>query len=172
MKVKDDDLESLDSGTLFGLGLRLIKGTEQVYLHTNDVTENTLLKLAREAASALGKGKRRLTPQPFKGVEASGSSGKSTPRQDKLNLLKDISKRLRNVDSKIFQATPLLAESHQYVHILNSEGLNKTEERSYARVNMVCLAQKGTATEMGYTGVGRTLDFNYLKDFDLGKYIE
>src|SRR5690606_23617129 len=88
MKVKDDELESLDSGTLFGLGLRLIKGTEQVYLHTNDISENTLLRLAREASSALGKGEKRFSPKPFKEISPNNAPEKATPRQEKLAFLK------------------------------------------------------------------------------------
>lgn len=173
ISLKNQDLESLDTGTLYGLGLRVIKGTEKIYLHTNDLSEKTLIALAKEAASALGKG--TTASQVAKGFAEKPQeqmSPEGFPLQKKLSFLQDLSRKINEVDPLILQAMPGLLETQQHVQILNSEGLNAAENRTYTRLNISCLAQKGTTTERGNSNVGRTLDFSYLLDYDLNSHIE
>ena len=45
------------SGINYGVGIRLMAGTNVVYVYTSDKSEDALIKLAKEAASALKGGK-------------------------------------------------------------------------------------------------------------------
>ena len=53
----DKKIDALNNGRDFGLGLRLIKGFEVIYAYTSDLSEDNLLKLAKQTAGAFAEEK-------------------------------------------------------------------------------------------------------------------
>ena len=50
----DDRIDTATTGRIHGAGLRVYKGTNSVYVHTNDTSDAGLMALAERAADAVG----------------------------------------------------------------------------------------------------------------------
>ena len=54
LTMTDNRMENALSAHRYGAGLRVFKGTQTVYVYTNDLTETGLTRLADQAAAAMG----------------------------------------------------------------------------------------------------------------------
>ena len=50
----DDRIDTATTGRIHGAGLRVYKGTNSVYVHTNDTSDAGLMAVAERAADAVG----------------------------------------------------------------------------------------------------------------------
>src|SRR6056297_2254616 len=51
-------IDSANTGIDYGVGIRIIKGTNEIYVYTNKDKKDNLLKLAKKAASMFDKTKK------------------------------------------------------------------------------------------------------------------
>ena len=56
MSLLDGRIENAVTGRLHGAGIRIYKGLNSIYVHTNDTSLSGLIAAARKAADAVGDG--------------------------------------------------------------------------------------------------------------------
>lgn len=138
------------SGHTLGAGVRVFRGTEQIYVYTNDLSEAGLLKVARQAAEALASSQRRAAVAPGKlhvfGQPKPLKTSSSEPQWGALRLMNETA---RGHNSLITQVQAQLNETVKSVHIMNSEGIHKFEGRNYLNGSVFAFAEENGQRESG-----------------------
>jgi TldD protein len=143
--------EKAISGHTLGAGIRLFAGTEQLYTYTNDVSEEGLLRAAKQAAEAMKSAHRQkaLAPekmQSFGTVTPVRTSAADTQWQN-LRLMDETA---RGFSSLVSQVHAEVAETFKYVQIMNSEGLHRQEGRPYLNAFCRVFSEENGNKEYGY----------------------
>ncbi|MDO5016288.1 MAG: TldD/PmbA family protein [Eubacteriales bacterium] len=167
----DAKLDRLDQGRDYGLGLRLIKGFEVIYSYTSDLSEESLLELARNAAAALnGEAKQKVLPF-HASSRANVNTIKLLPEQialrQKVDLCAEAHDVVKAYDPLISQASARYLEGTQNVLIANSEGLWVEDARVRTRFAVSAVAQDKGEMQTGFEGPGASMGFEFFEHHDI-----
>ncbi len=162
--------QSAASGIDSGLGLRIINGDMVIYSYTNDLSEKSLIRLAKETAQAVSfNEKSHIKPFVNRDIENRHKAlilpfGISkTAVYDKL---KSGCNAALGYDKSITEVTAGFASYEQDVFIYNSEGLETRDKRVRTRLTVNAAADGGGEKQTGYFGPGAMKGFEFAEDFD------
>ena len=158
--LKDRKIETATAGTDYGIGIRLLYGTEVLYGFTSDDSEEALVKLVRTLAfgriaaadSAQNSGLTGVAESfefaPQKRVADYNVSAFKDPRilgqAVKQDFLFRADEAARKVSSKVVQVGATVTDFCSTITLMNSEGLNLVMDRARFRVNVTVTASDGT----------------------------
>lgn len=144
-------------GQLYGAGVRIFFGHEVIYVTTNDLSEEGLVKAARQAAASRPGGAARpaqaLQEHTFDSVHVYGEKPWQKDRAQKLKWLESLDKAARSHHTSITQVQPALNEKFQRVQIANSLGKMVNDERAHSRIRLQVNAE--------HNGVKESFSENY-----------
>ncbi|MCL2499033.1 MAG: TldD/PmbA family protein [Defluviitaleaceae bacterium] len=170
-------IEKANWGVDYGLGLRIITGTNAVYAYTNNTSRASLLKLASDAAQAV---KASLKGEiNIKGVI-------TLDRSERLRyadtivippekvVKKDIVERLRAASAASYAYDPLITQTAnsygavtQDVFIANSNGLWAEDRRVRTRVFIESVATQGNEKQTGRENPGAKCGYELMDKIDV-----
>ena len=159
-------------GQLFGAGIRLFFGFEVVYVTTNDLSEDGLIKAALNAAKSRGTGQPKLSQPlmqvPFDSIHTYGEKPWEMNRDKKFKWLNSLDQYSRARSKAVTQVEAGLNEKFQRVQIANSRGLMAYDERAYSRLrfeNFVELdgVRESAGDDEGHMGTSEIYDQIDLK---------
>lgn len=169
IRVMNGEVISATNGNVHGVGVRLLKGIDEVYGYSNEVTYESIEKLMlnlrgsfngeRHVAKELGEAKPYVNNIKIRHDAV-------TPEVKSQKLI-ELSNIIKSHDEKIVQAMSSLVEWNQNVLIVNSNGLYQDDERTYSRVIMYAVAQDGELMQEAYEGPGRNMGFEIFDELDL-----
>lgn len=159
------------SGINYGVGIRLMAGTNVVYVYTCDKSEDALIKLAKEASSALKGGKS----SDIKNLEALSKSSPSVlnidpltvSKKNNIEFLKEASDYAMNYHELITQAAASYSTSNRIIHIVNSLGFNKEESQTRIRFTVEAVASKGNEKQTGRIAPGTMRGYEYINEYPI-----
>ncbi|MCC8015756.1 MAG: TldD/PmbA family protein [Eubacterium sp.] len=162
---------SANSGIDMGLGLRLIYGEKTVYAYTNDLSENSLLALARDISSA-SKEKSTLKPIPFRVKKAENLHNAiilpfDISKQDIFDRLKKANETALGYSKLISEAEASFSASEQEILIFNSEGLKTEDKRIRCRTALNSAATGNGEKQTGYIAPGALRGYEFFESLDL-----
>lgn len=164
-------IEDSISGRDYGLGLRIIDKDQSIYTYTNDLREENLIQLAKEAASILksreAKLEKKLQRENLKNINPIKIYPSTVLLKDKLDLMKSAYEAAKSVDDRINQVRILYLDEEQKVTIANSKGLFKTDERVRSRFVVASVASDQGDRQTGYYGPGRSQGFEMFDEIDV-----
>lgn len=167
----DDKLDAISLGRDYGLGLRLIKGLEQVYAYTSDLSEANLLALAKAASEALsGQGGHKVlafADQAPRQLHKIKILPQEIALRQKLDLCKQAFHTAKNYDASIVQASAMYLDEDQKVLIANSEGLWVEDQRVRTRFMVNAVASDGKDMQTGFMGPGASQGFEFFADHNV-----
>lgn len=174
--LMDKKVHSVNSGRSYGVGLRLYKGFNSVYVYSNDATRSGLMKLAENAASAM-RAKEASEAGPFDFVERSLPNIHPIERrydgvkvEDKIRAIKTLDRIAREESELIKQVIFSYNDSEKRVFIANSEGLIVNDNRVRTRIGVNAVAANETENQFGYESTGYHMGYEMLeKKTDLEK---
>ena len=148
--LKSSQIESATAGTEYGIGIRLIYGTEVLYGFTSDDSEDALVKLVKTLA--FGRiDKMGYTPVEFapeKRVADYNVAAFKDPRvlgqAVKQDFLFRADQTARKISDKVVQVGASVTDSCSNIMLMNSEGLNLSMNRARLRVNVTVTVSDGT----------------------------
>lgn len=148
--LKSSQIESATAGTEYGIGIRLIYGTEVLYGFTSDDSEDALVKLVKTLA--FGRiDKMGYTPVEFapeKRVADYNVAAFKDPRvlgqAVKQDFLFRADQTARKISDKVVQVGASVTDSCSTITLMNSEGLNLSMNRARLRVNVTVTVSDGT----------------------------
>lgn len=152
---KNSRAEDTSSGTIFGIGIRLIKGEQALYGYTNSAEREELLRITRLLAARIGQ-KGSAKPINFETLnypKVPTMTDKTVDAKQKISYLKKIDDALRT-DSKVSQVMLGLTKKKQFIEVYNSEGLFASEERPYIRLFHHLVMKDGNLQTQAYHGPG------------------
>ncbi len=156
-----------DSGT----GIRLLAGTNSVYVYSSDNDIEVLLKLAKEAAAAI----RGSDKGSIEALKALCSTSKATveidpmsvPKTDIVDFLRKSSDFALNYDPLITQVASSLAYSTRTARIINTRGVNAEDTTKRIRLSVETIATKENEKQSGRVAPGTMRGYEFINEYPL-----
>lgn len=152
-----------------GIGIRLMAGTNMVYVYSNDLDPDGLIKLALDAADAL-KGNclcsvKELESKCFTTATDIRIDPMSVKKKDNVEFLRKASEYALSYDPRITQAVASYVTGKRTVRIVNSDGLNKEETSQRIRISVEAVATKGNEKQTGRFAPGTMRGYEFINEY-------
>jgi len=167
MGLVDGHVEAASTVRRHGAGIRVFRGLNSVYVHTNDTSPSGLIAAARKAADAVPGDRqihdihltrslqRNLHPILEMPMDAAGSY--------RAKLLRDCDLAAKAVSPEITQVRANLSHTETDVLIANSEGLFTGDTRVYTRLYVYAVATKDGDSQSGREAPGAMMGYELFK---------
>jgi TldD protein len=166
MSIDESRLESVQSGSEEGAGVRVVDGSTTYFAHVDGLDPADLERAAEEAAAAV-RGERR-EPRPLRALAARPLPIERRPEdvaaERKAALLRELDERGRGRGAEIAQFTASYAEARREIAVANSEGLSSGDDRTRVRIGAQAVARRGDTVETGAETLGAHRGFELLED--------
>lgn len=167
----DNQVETTQSGRDFGIGIRVIKGLNCVYVYTNSVIKEDLIRTALKAADAMKSEKRDITFDLTRTGVRKRSIIEILPetieKKEKLEYMKEAYRTAKGYDDCIKQASVTFLDKTQNILIANTKGLLKQDRRVYTRFVISVVAEHNGDMQTGFVGPGAHKGFEFIKDLNV-----
>jgi TldD protein len=155
--MDDGKVERVVAGSDLGAGLRLIYDLKTAYAHTNQVSQDGLMPLAKNL-SAMAGGEaapmheaRQLKPGL---VNPIAKAPESLETRRKVEMVRAAEAAAREVDSRIKQVRVIYRDLRQEVRVANSLGVDVSDERVQVVMAVNCVAEQNGDMQTGYEVTG------------------
>ncbi|MFW6119975.1 MAG: TldD/PmbA family protein [Petrotogales bacterium] len=167
VNMVNGDIDNALSGKNFGVGIRAFKENLGVYGYTNDVTKDTLLKVAKKvgkATNATGREQRNLdfTDQELENKHYFRISPEEVGSKEISRLMEEAHNGANSYSETITQVMVRFLSYDQKVWIYNSEGLSTYDRRVRTRLIIMAVATKDGVKETGFYGPGAGMGFEFF----------
>lgn len=165
----DGKVRGITAGTTAGAGIRVIYGTNYVYLYTSNPTEAALRHLAQATAEAVswerhGELGEFYKQQPRNLIAPHVDPG-SIDLESKVEYVERANQAARDYSPRIAQVVVHHADSDQRVTIATSDGVHADDRRVRTRFVVQSIAQDGSTKETGFYGPGRGMGWEFFELF-------
>ena len=170
----DGKIESALSGKDFGIGIRIFKDLYSVYGHTNDMSEENLLKTVKKIAQAI-KGTKadiaiNLLKQDIENYNKIEIYPETVSKKSKIEIMKRGYSSAKNYNNEISQVRVSYGDTKQNILVANSEGIWAEDERVRGRIRIESVASDGTEMQTGSMGPGASKGFEFFENMDIESY--
>ncbi len=165
---------SVSSGRTCGVGIRLIKGTKQVYGYTSDFSKASLMKLAKELSFGF-EGERILTVTSLKEKKTKKNlvpieiPHSAWDVEKKLSYLEAGEKSSYDVSENVQDVSVGLNEEDEHVEVYNSDGIIIQDDRTRTRLINAVVASDGKQFQESFAGPGLSKGLELLSEIDFVK---
>ena len=176
VSLRDHKIENATAGIEYGIGLRLIYGTDVVYGYTGNDSLDSLRQLLAALISARGQNQRKgsagkaaalppiaQAPKLQKVLRSPAQAGQAA----KLPLLMRAEKTGYAVSPRVVQLSASLTDSARHISIFNSEGLAVSDERTRVRFSVAVTAEKDGERFVASESPGALRGFEFFENLDI-----
>lgn len=164
-------VETAQGGLGCGAGVRLFFGTRAIYGFSNDLSEEALIRIARECAAALKgdrlyqrKGWRRMALQCVNPVRI---LPKNAAKGGKAEYLRLAAEAAKGYSSAITQTRTGFLEVQKHILVANSEGVWGEEDRVRTRFTAEAVASSASEKQSGHLGPGGSEGMELFERIDV-----
>ncbi|WP_250278046.1 TldD/PmbA family protein [[Clostridium] colinum] len=161
------------SGLEFGLGIRLFYNGKTIYAYTNDLSRESLLKMASEVAKST-KSNRKINILNFDktdykeiGIHKAKILPTSIKKTKIVDMLKEASDTAFCYDNLITETISSYMHSIQDVCIINTKGLFTEDRRVRTRFSIDAIASNETEKQTGSMRPGALMGFEFYDTINL-----
>ena len=155
------------SGLDFGIGLRVFYNGKTIYAYTNDLSRESLLKMAKEVSKAT-KGNKTITVLDFDkkdykqiGIHKAKVLPNTIDKSKIVDMLKEASDSAFSYDSLITETISSYIHSIQDVCIINTKGVFAEDRRVRTRFTINAVASNETEKQTGSISPGALMGFEF-----------
>lgn len=159
------------AGTNFssGTGIRLLAGTNCVYVYSNDNDIDVLLSLAKEASHAI-KGVSKGELAELQALCHSSATDvvidpMNIPKSDTVDFLRKASDYAIAYNGLITQVAAGCTANDRLARVTNSRGLNKEDYTSRIRLSIEAIATKGKEKQTGRVAPGTMRGYEFINEY-------
>ncbi len=176
INLLDQKIDEINSSNSFGIGVRLLYGNEAYYGYSSDPEEGNLLKLTENLGQS-GKDNQSIPTQQLKNqsvedIHHVAINPDTVSKSERAELLRNLDKITRSHDQDICQVNANMAEKKRSVLIANSEGLWSEDTRSYSRMRISAVAEKGDGPQSATESPGVLGGYEFFKNLNLEEIAE
>ena len=176
INLLDHKIDEINSSNSFGIGIRLLYGNEAYYGYTSDTEESELLKLTGNLGQS-GMDRQtgvvqQLENQSVEDIHHVAINPETVSKSERAELLRNLDKITRSHSQDICQVNANMSEKKRSVLIANSEGLWCEDTRSYSRMRLSAVAEKGDGPQSAAESPGVLGGYEFFKNLDLEKLAE
>jgi TldD protein len=162
-------IDRINSGNAFGVGIRMIFGSDSAYGYSCDIAEDVLLQLTSNLARAAQTG---TPPQPLQQAHVEDRHAvmidpASVPKHERAVLLRQLDALTRRAGSAIRQVGASVAEKKRAILIANSDGLWIEDSRQYSRLRLAAIAEENDGPQSASESPGVLGGYEFFQDLDL-----
>ncbi len=164
-------VETALGGLDYGAGVRLFYGNQAIYGFTNDLSEKSLLHIAKEGAAALRgdriyarKGWREMARRCINPIRILPSD---VAKAVKAEQLARASAAAKGYDALITQTRAGYLEVMKHVLVANSKGVWGEEDRVRSRFTIEAVASSASEKQSGHLGPGGSEGYELLERIDV-----
>lgn len=177
MSFKDNKVESATAGTDFGIGIRLVYGSEVLYGYTSSEDEKSLLELTEALAKTKNiKAARSISASLSRHQVTEHHKIIKTPSSVKtdlkVELLKSANDAARKRSSLIKQVSAALVDSDKKVIIANSDGLFAEDRRVRSRFTIGVTAENNGELFTASQTPGALKGFEFFEGLDISHHAQ
>ncbi|MDC0188295.1 TldD/PmbA family protein [bacterium] len=176
INLLDQKIDEINSSNSFGIGIRLLYGNEAYYGYTSDTEESKLLKLTENLGQSemdrQSGGVHMLENQSLEDIHHVAINPETVSKSERAELLRSLDKITRSHSQDICQVNANMSEKKRSVLIANSEGLWSEDTRSYSRMRLSAVAEKGDGPQSAAESPGVLGGYEFFKNLDLEKLAE
>ena len=162
------------NGNTYGVGIRILKGLEEVYGYTNDVSSKGLKKLATSLASSYNEAplniEFELVNQKVKKINRIKRDPFTVPNEEKVKYIQELYEGAKNVGEEIVQIITMLTCKKQYVEIFNTLGKAVKDTRFNTRIMIQVVASNGKDMQTMFASYGRHKGLELMDKINLTKF--
>lgn len=151
-------VETAQSGLSCGAGVRLFFGTQAVYGYANDISEGTLIRIARDSAAAMKNGvlysRKNWRETPLRRINAIRIPPENAAKSEKAEYLRLAAEAAKAYSPSITQTRTGFLEVSKHVLVANSEGIWGEEDRVRTRFTVEAVASSASEKQSGRLGPG------------------
>lgn len=168
INLSGGSVEKATTNKVSGVGIRLAKGVQSVYGHTNSKNPDDLKNLALDLAKSF-PGEASTERQPLGELEVGKRhqakiSPKDVDKADKIALMKKAYEAAKSYDEVIQQVRVQTVDWVQDVLIANSDGRYVAETRTRVRMGINAIASKDGVMQTGSEAPGTGKGYEYFYD--------
>lgn len=163
----------IKAGTSFssGTGIRLLAGTNAVYVYSNDSDIEVILKLAKEAAQAIKGGTKAQIEELKKLCRTSATfvvtDPMSIPKSDTVDYFRKASDYALGYDPLITQVAASYAAQDRLARVVNTRGVNKEDQTKRIRISVEAVATKGNEKQTGRVAPGTMRGYEFVNEYPI-----
>ncbi|MEJ3624581.1 TldD/PmbA family protein [Vibrio vulnificus] len=171
IQFNSQEVDKINSGIDFGIGIRLFFGHKVLYGFTNSTEESELKRVtsllaAKDKRDQIAQaGSLNLIRYPIQHVSYQPLS-KDPYLDSKIAFLHQADLAARAQSDKITQFMGSVLQREQQIEIFNSEGLHIGDTRHYVRVATNAVAQDGSEQSVGMEGPGALMGWEFSQQLD------
>ncbi len=156
-----------DSGT----GIRLLAGTNSVYVYSSDNDIEVLLKLAKEAAAAI-KGNDKGSIEALKALCSTSKATieidpMSVPKKDMVDFLRKSSDYALSYNPLITQVASGIAHTSRTARVMNTRGVNVEDTTKRIRLSVEAIATKDNEKQSGRVAPGTMRGYEFINEYPI-----
>lgn len=177
VSFRDRKVESATAGTDYGVGIRLVYGTEVLYAHTSNDDESHIIKLIDNLARSKGiilnlssEPTVKLIGKVFENRHRIVKDPREIGQDRKLDLIKLADHVARSYSDKIVQVNSRAGDVVSNVLICNSEGLWTEDTRTRSRFTVNVTAESGGEIFTASEAPGTHRGFEFFESLDIAHY--
>lgn len=164
-------VETAGKNVAYGVGLRLLQGTNSSYGYTNDLSKESLLKLAEDLSKAFN-GEQIISDVTFKTKKLKNLCPVTKPLGDTtdeeiISLLKKVGNTIHNEDKRIVRSIVSFGHTHKDIELYNSNGLHFIDHKDRGRMGILAVAMGEGVIETSFEGPGGSVGFEYFEQLDV-----
>ena len=157
------------TGRAAGIGIRIMSGTNCVYVYSNNFDREGLIHMAREASSALaGNDLIKCAELNKLSITSPGkiiTDPESVSKSDTVQLLRKAAEYALSYDPLITQVTGGYTADSKTIHVVNSRGINKEETKKRIRLTMEAIATKRNEKQTGRVAPGTLRGYEFINEY-------
>lgn len=163
----DGKVENIGLDLKNGIGIRIIKKNKSVYGYTNEINKKNIFNLIKRLSLFFSKNKllikcKKITNKKIKKKSVIKNSFFSFPINEKIKILTDIHKIIKNKSSIISNVFCNFVGYKKNIEIYNSEGLHSKNKTERIRLGIKVTAYKNEKYETIYDGPGTQSGIDYF----------
>ncbi len=170
LTMRNDTVETISSGRIHGVGVRVFHGLRCIYAYSNDTSRAGMLDLAAKVAAAVRSAPKgidiQLTEKAAGNIHMIKQYPADVAHKARLAVMREASKAARAVGAEVVQAQARYVDYDQRVWIANSEGLFTNDRRVYTRMMAIAVASNGTENQTGVEGPGAMRGIELFETID------
>jgi TldD protein len=177
VSFRDRKVESATAGTDYGLGIRLVYGTEVLYAHSSNDDHEHIVKLIDNLARSRGVIHRdtseptvKLVGKVLENKHKIVKDPRDIGQERKLELIRLADQAARAYSDKIVQVNSRAGDVVSHVLIYNSEGLWVEDTRTRCRFTVNVTAESGGEIFTASEAPGTMRGFEFFETLDIAHY--
>lgn len=168
MRLENGIVSKVNSGNVYGCGIRILKEDKCVYGYSNDLSMKSLIALATTLKDSF-VGEKQYEVQPLKLVKSEQKHLPKIPYEEvsndeKLALLRKAYHAAKNYDEKISKVDISFSNDTKNIMIFNTDGKIVKDVHTRGRMYITCIASKDGEMQVMGAGPGAQKGFEYFKE--------